>query len=148
MVRKLISYIFIYMMVVVTIGCDSSVLEPCMSDSDLMIDAPNLIQDENGYYHMNFVDGYIQTFTTIEADVNLVHWPVAWISNKEYNIEHMGTDNWTNLVNQTSYTDDEGKAYTVLGVWETFVGDTIRIYSGYENECDIHFVDSLEVIVW
>ena len=145
MVKKSIIYIFIYTLVV---GCESSTLGPCISESELILNAPNLTQDENGYYHMNFIDGYIQTFTTISAYINMVHWPVAWISNKEYNVEHMGTDNWTNLVNKTSYTNDEGVAYTVLGVWEAFVGDTIRIYSGYENECDIHLVDSLEVIVW
>ncbi len=148
MIRKVISYIFIYIVMVITTGCESSVMGPCVSESDMIVNAPNLTQDNNGYYHMYFVDGYIQTFATIEANINLDYWPVAWISNKEYNIEHMGTDNWTNLVNKTSYTNDEGVAYTVLGVWETFVGDTIKIYSGYENECDIHFVDSLEVVVW
>mgnify|MGYP001384935592 CR=1 FL=1 len=72
---------------------------------------------------------------------------VKWISNKEINIQHYGQDNWTNLVNTSSYTDDEGVAHTVLGVWEQFVGDTIKVYSGYSNNCDILYIDSLEVVV-
>ena len=45
-------------------------------------------QHEEGYYYMNFMDGYEQTFTTLQADVGIEHWPIGWISNKEYNIEH------------------------------------------------------------
>ena len=54
-------------------------------------------------------------------------------SNREVNIQHYGQDNWIDLVNSSSYTDDEGVAHTVLGVWEQFVGDTIKVYSGYSN---------------
>ena len=144
MVKKLFIYIFIY---VLCIGCESP-LESCDSDCYIDVDAPSLVQNEDGYYYMNFTDGYEQTFTTLQADIGIENWPVGWISNKEYNVEHMGYDNWTNLVNQTSYTDNNGIAYSVLGVWEDFIGDTIKVYCGYHDECDIHFVDSLEVIVW
>ena len=143
MLRKLISYIFIYMIMV---GCESP-FESCGSESYLDINAVDLVMDENGYYNMSFISGEIQTFAVLSAEIGLQYWPVGWTSNKEYNIEHMGTDNWTNIINQSSYSDDEGTANTVLGVWPEFIGDTIKVYCGYHDECDIYFLDSLEVIV-
>ena len=146
MIKNIILYIFIY---VFMMGCESPLeSEFCESQSHINMASSNLVLGDDGYYHMLFIDGYIQTFGLLEASTGVIHWPVGWISNKEYNIEFQGQDNWTNLVNQTSYTDDEGIARTVLGVWEVFVGDTIKVYAGYHDECDIHHVDSLEVIVW
>ena len=59
----------------------------------------------------------------------------------------MGYGEWANLVNGDSYTDENGRARTVLGVWETFVGDTITVYAGYKDKCDIQYVDSLKVVI-
>ena len=139
MVKKIISYIFIYILLV---GCESPlVCEDCYLD----IKAPNLTLDNNGYYHMEFLDSYVQTFSTLEAETGITSYnqKVKWISNKEILI----AGHWTNLVNGSSYTDDDGKAYTVLGVWENFTGDTIKVYSGYTDNCNIQHVDSLEVVI-
>ena len=139
MVKKTISYIFIYILLV---GCESSlVCEDCYLD----VSAPDLQMDGNGYYHMNFLDSYIQTFSTLEAETGITSYnqKVKWVSNKEILI----AGHWTNLVNGSSYTDDDGKAYTVLGVWENFTGDTIKVYSGYTDNCNIQHVDSLEVVI-
>ena len=139
MVKKIISYIFIYILLV---GCESPlVCEGCYLD----IKAPNLTLDNNGYYHMEFLGSYVQTFSTLEAETGITSYnqKVKWISNKEILI----AGHWTNLVNGSSYTDDNGKAYTVLGVWENFTGDTIKVYSGYTDNCNIQHVDSLEVVI-
>ena len=139
MIKKIISYIFIYILLV---GCESSlVCEDCYLD----VSAPDLQMDGNGYYHMNFLDSYIQTFSTLEAKTGITDYnqKVKWISNKEILI----AGHWTDLVNGSSYTDDDGKAYTVLGVWENFTGDTIKVYSGYTDNCNIQHVDSLEVVI-
>ena len=65
MVKNVIKYIFIYTLLV---GCGTdNVLGTCDSDCYLEINAPNLEIDNNEYYHMTFLDGYIQTFTTLEA---------------------------------------------------------------------------------
>ena len=139
MVKKIISYIFIYILLV---GCESPlVCEGCYLD----IKAPNLTLDNNGYYHMEFLDSYVQTFSTLEAETGITSYnqKVKWVSNKEILI----AGHWTNLVNGSSYTDDDGKAYTVLGVWENFTGDTIKVYSGYTDNCNIQHVDSLEVVI-
>ena len=139
MVKKIISYIFIYILLV---GCESPlVCEDCYLD----ISAPDLQMDGNGYYHMNFLDSYIQTFSTLEAKTGITDYnqKVKWVSNKEILIAGY----WTNLVNGSSYTDSDGKAYTVLGVWDNFIGDTVRVYSGYTDNCNIQHVDSLEVVI-
>ena len=147
MVKKIISYIFIYILLV---GCESPL--GCDIGWYLDISAPDLTLDNNGYYHMEFLDGYVQTFSTLEAETGLLphgsghssyNQKVKWISNKEILI----AGHWTNLVNGSSYTDDDGKAYTVLGVWENFTGDTIKVYSGYTDNCNIQHIDSLEVVI-
>ena len=140
MVRNINLYIFIYILLV---GCDTQLTQFCETDCYLDISAPSLEMDENGYYHMEWLDGYVQTFSILTAETGLDYQKVKWISNKEINIQ----DNWTNLVNTSSYTDDECVAHTVLGVWEQFVGDTIKVYSGYTNNCNIQYIDSLKVVV-
>jgi hypothetical protein len=140
MVKNILTYIFIYILLV---GCESPlVCEDCYLD----ISAPGLEIDENGYYHMNFLNSYSQTFTTLEARTGITNYnqKVNWISNKEVLVAGY----WTNLVNKSSYTDDgDGKAYTVLSAWEIFIGDTVKVYSVYKDNCNIKHIDSLEVVI-
>ena len=139
MVKKIISYIFIYILLV---GCESPlVFEDCYLD----IKAPDLTLDSNGYYHITFLDGYVQTFSTLKAETGITTYnqKVKWISNKEILI----AGHWTNLVNGNSYTDDDGEAYTVFSVWENFIGDTATVYSGYTDNCNIQHIDSLKVVI-
>ena len=138
---KHIFYIFIY---ILFIGCESPIV---CDDCYLSLSAPNLEIDNNGYYHMEFLNGDIQTFTTLDADIGLSYEKIEWATNKVYNIQYMGTDNWTMLVNTSSYSDDEGKAHTVLGVWPEFIGDTIKVYCGYQDNCQTVYIDSMEVII-
>jgi|TARA_Y100000310_G_scaffold250147_1_gene256302 hypothetical protein len=138
-------YIFIYVMLL--IGCNSQTGLMNCEYSYLDISAPSLEQDENGYYHMEFLDNYIQTFSTLNAETGLSYEKISWITDKQYNVEYMGINNWVYLVNTDSYTDREGIAHTVLGVWEDFIGDTIKVYCGYVDNCQITYVDSLGVIV-
>ena len=139
MVKNTLKYIFIYILLV---GCESPLTcEDCYID----ITAPDLQIDENGYYHMEFLNSYVQTFSTLEAETGITDYTqkVKWISDTEILISGY----WAYLVNQSSYTDNDGKAYTVLGVWENFIGDTVTVYSGYTDNCNILHVDSLEVVI-
>ena len=148
MVKKLFIYIFIYTLLV---GCDTqNVLtnSECDSEFEYMdVTAPSLEMDGNGYYHIEWLGGYVQTFSTLTVETGLDYREVQWVSNKEINLQYFGQDNWTNLVNTSSYTDDEGVAHTVLGVWEVMITDTITVYAGYYDECDIEHIDSIKVIV-
>ena len=136
-------------------GCDSEVMELTSpidynTDTDWSSDYTcdyNLTSDsylyidESGYYHMEFLDGYNQTFTTLTAYTNSTdaYQHVGWMSAQEININGY----WVNLVNGNSYTDEDGEAHTVLGVWEEFIGDTITVYCGYTDQCNIQYIDSL-----
>tara|TARA_R100000008_G_C3562257_1_gene156933 strand:+ start:67 stop:504 length:438 start_codon:yes stop_codon:yes gene_type:complete len=144
MVKNIFLYIFIY---VLCIGCESSLVS-CNEDCYIDTSAPSLEIDENGYYHIEWLDGYVQTFSTLEVKTGVEHQKVIWMSNKEINIQYNGKDNWINLVNKNSYTNNEGIAHTTLGVWKEFMGDTIKVYCGYTSECGVQYLDSLEVIVW
>lgn len=144
MIKKRLKQIFCIFIYIIVSGCDN-VVGPVCSDCYLNVDVPELTMDNNGYYRLYLIDGYSQTFTTIRARTGITeyHQRVKWVSNKEY---YFGNQ-WVNLVNGDSYTDDNGNAYTVLGVWQDFVGDTIKVYSGYNDECNFHHVDSIGVII-
>ena len=141
MVRNIILYIFIY---VLCVGCESPLIcDDCYID----VSAPDLQLDDNGYYYIEFINGYTQVYSTLKVETGTNNQKVKWLSNREINIKYYGTDNWTNLVNTNSYTNDYGVAHTVLSVWEEFVGDTIKVYCGYTNDCNINYIDSMEVII-
>tara|TARA_Y100000310_G_C20094295_1_gene539737 strand:- start:89 stop:490 length:402 start_codon:yes stop_codon:yes gene_type:complete len=126
------------------IGCDNGLTQPEGSEYYLEASAPDLELDENGYYHIEWIDGYVQTFSTLSAQTGSYdnYQKVGWISNKEIKI----LGHWTNLVNSSSYTSG-GVAHTVLGVWEQFIGDTIKVYSAFQDEYGKQYTDSIGVIV-
>jgi len=112
---------------------------------DLNIYAEDLSRDENGYYWMIFdINSNIQTFTqlTAETESDDIIQILTWNTDKKYMIEDTPTD----LVNSTSYTND-GIGYIAFGVWNEFIGDTVTVYCGYEDECDNYYLDSLKIIV-
>jgi len=139
-IKLVFAVIFTYILL---IGCENEARDECYSNHHLEIDAPDLLKT-NGYYQLEFLHDYTQTFSTIKAETGSIeeYQKLAWISNKEILIDNA----WTNLVNRYSYTNEDGEAYAVLGVWQEFIGDTITVYCGYEDMC-FHFIDSLKVIV-
>ena len=143
MVKKLFIYIFIYTLLV---GCDTqSVLinNECESDFMMNVEAPELEMDENGYYHIEWLAGYNQTFATLEVITNTEGYNrIYWTSQQ--GIEYGGE--FVSCVNPASYTSD-GVAYQTMAVWEEMVGDTITIYAGFTDWCDFQYLDSMGVIV-
>ena len=145
MVKKSIIYIFIYTLLV---GCNTQ--NPltnddvgCKSDCFLDVEAPNLQMDENGYYHIEWLEGYNQTFATLEAITNTEGYNrIAWAS--DFGIEYGGE--FVSCVNPASYTDN-GVAHTVLAVWEEMIGDTITVYAGYYDDCSNELRDLIKVVV-
>ena len=143
MVKKLFTYIFIYTLLV---GCDTQ--NPlnnneCESDFMMNVEAPELEMDENGYYHIEWLAGYNQTFATLEAITNTEGYnKIYWTSQQ--GIEYGGE--FVSCVNPASYTSD-GIARQTMAVWEEMVGDTITIYAGFTDWCYNQHVDSIGVIV-
>ena len=142
MVKKLILYIFIYTLL---IGCNTQnpLNSECESDFTVNVEAPELEMDENGYYHIEWLEGYNQTFATLEAITNTEGYnKIYW--NSQQGMEYSGE--FVSCVNPASYTSD-GIARQTMAVWEEMVGDTITIYAGFEDWCYNQHVDSIGVIV-
>ena len=144
MIRNLISFMIIFMF---SVGCNNNITGTSCPDCYLMLDIPDLSIDDNNYYNLNVLSDYIQTFAVVEADIGVDYENVGWTSDTYVNIEHMGFDNIVSVVNGSSYSNENGIANTVLGVYNTQVGDTITIYCGYYDSCQNHYLDSLKVVV-
>ena len=144
MIKKIIS-IFIYILLT---GCDT-LTGPESSNNYLLVSAPGLSQNTDGYYVMTVDTSSQQTFTTLKAETGSeLPQLLTWDSNTEFSIEWQGQLIWENVVNGSSYTDNEGNGYTVLGVYDIFIGDTIKVYCGYEDDYNNYYEDYLEVIIY
>ena len=143
MIKNILLYIFIY---VILIGCEDNITgSGCGSNNYLDVSAPGLFMDENGYYHMYWLDGYNQTFTTLTAETgsNIIQ-RVLWNTD----VYMIWNDEEVYPINHYSYTDeDDGIAHTVLGPWEVMVGDTIGVYTTYVDECGTDHYDIIKVIL-
>ena len=102
------------------------------------------LNKSNGYYTLQILSEYTQTFTTLNAETGSDSYQkLRFISNKEINVNGY----WINLIDSYSYTDEDGIAHGVIGAWPEFIGDTAVVYCGYEDECDFHRVDSIKIII-
>ena len=137
-IKLFFGVIFTYILLT---GCED--IEECNLEYYLQTDAPTLIET-NGYYRLKFLPEYVQTFATLRAKTGSFdeYQKVKWIANKHMLINNIHTD----IINGSSYTDEAGEAFTVLGVYEQLIGDTITVYCGYNNMC-YNFIDSLKVII-
>ena len=148
MVKNLIIYIFIYTLLV---GCDGESVSKimtnsvCESDCFLEIEAPDLQIDNNGYYHIEWLEGYTQTFTTLDAKTGSDNYHrVSWYSDSGVTYQ----EEFISCVNPASYTNEnDGIAHTVLSVWESMIGDTLIIQAGYTDDCDNWFRKEIKVVV-
>ena len=145
MVKKSFIYIFIYTLLV---GCNTqNPLNPlngeCESNCFLNVEAPSLQMDNSGYYHMEWLEGYTQTFSTLDANTGSNEIvKVMWSSDSGINYNGY----WVSSVNPASYTDN-GIAHTVLAAWEEQIGDTLTVYAQYQDECDIEYLDLIKVVI-
>ena len=144
MLKKVLSYIFIYIFM---IGCESTIYYPseCV-DCILKLDIPDLNKDSNGYYRLNWLDGNIQIFAKIEADVGHDYEFVGWTSNTYFDGCVYGYCEPVSVVNESSYSDMDGIASTLIGVYEDNIGDTAMVYCGYYR-MGKQYLDSLGVII-
>ena len=82
MVKKITKYIFIYIICIITIGCESNPMSNQTCDyCYLKLEAPDLQMDENGVYHLNYNDGSLQTHTQLRAYVGYELEYLGWTNN-------------------------------------------------------------------
>ena len=104
---------------------------------------PRLLQDDNGYYHLELNQDTNQTIHTVSGTVgntlNLPPLKVEWNSNLSW--VHQGEDISTS--NQSSYVVD-GKVHNVIAPINTMIGDTL-ILTGTIRE---HLVtDTIKIVL-
>ena len=135
-------YILISLIIV---GCSSPTKEEtCEANTFLEVTAPSLTLDENNIYHIEFLDGYTQTFSTLDGNTGVGNFhKVYWGSDK--GIIYGGET--VSCVNSASYTDENGMSHTVFSAWEILVGDTITVYAGYANDCNVEVKDSIKIVI-
>ena len=130
--RKLISLLSIFLLV----GCS---VEPTpIYDFELNL---GLEQDENGYFHlpMNssgaFSNQVLHKFgvNTNNPIIQLIHW----ISDTFYEMDYFGYTELIPILNSSSYTYEDGTAYTMFGPHMEQIGDTIAVLVGY-TDSDTH----------
>ena len=144
MLKNIIKYIFIYTIGILLVGCDNPTSVESCDYCHLDIET-NLPMDENGIYHLNFNNGEIQTFTQLRAYVGYEMEYVGWTTNTTF--EGCTWDYCEDgpIVNGSSYTLDDGYAYTMLGVYEENIGDVATIWVGYYDEYGNQWLDSIKV---
>ena len=144
MIRNILSYIFIYTFIV---GCDTTIYTPVgCTECTIQLSVPDLNKDSNGYYHLNWLDGNVQIFTRVEANVGHSYEYVGWTSDTYFDGCVYGYCEPISIVNESSYSDMDGIAYTLIGVYEDNIGDTAMVYCGYYR-MGKQYLDSLGVII-
>ena len=118
---------YILLIALMLIACDTqneTTNSECESDFTMNVEAPSLQIDENYYYHIEWLEGYTQTFSTLDVITNTQGYnKIYWACNS--GITYAGE--FVSCVNSASYTND-GIAHTVLAAWEEHIGDTIIVY--------------------
>ena len=88
----------------------------------------------------------IQTFTKIHADIGQSYEKVGWTSNTYFDGCVFGYCEPVNVVNSASYSNSDGIAYTMMGIYEEHIGDTVIVYCGYYN-METQYLDSIKIII-
>ena len=142
--KNIIRYIFIYTIGILFVGCDNPTSVESCDYCHLDIET-NLPIDENGIYHLNFNNDEIQTFTQLRAYVGYEYEYVGWTTNVTFEGCTWDYCEDVPIVNGSSYTLDDGYAYTMLCVYEENIGDVATIWVGYYDEYGNQWLDSIKV---
>jgi len=143
MLKKMINYIFIYILCVVFIGCENpnSVCEYC----SLEIEAPDLLVDKDGIYHLDYDENQIQTFTQLKAYIGYEMEYVGWTTNVTFEGCTWGYCEDIPIVNSSGYSSEDGYAYQMMGVMEENIGQTATIWVGYYDNYGTQWLDSIRI---
>ena len=145
MLKNIISYIFIY---IILVGCENSIFGTQSQCSNCILElTTELEMDSNGNYHLDFNQDYVQTFTRIDADVGHDYEYVGWTSNTQFCFEWNGTQQCNNVINGSSYSGSDGIASTILGVHEEHIGNIVTVYCGYYDNYGEQWLDSIKVVI-
>ena len=149
MVKKIIKYIFIYTICVITIGCESNPMTSQQESCDycyLELEAPDLPIVDN-VYQLNYNNGALQTFTQLRAYVGYELEYLGWTTNISFEGCTWNYCENVPVVNPASYSNDDGYAYQMMGVYEGNIGQTATIWVGYYDNYGTQWLDSIKVVI-
>ena len=147
MVEKIIKYIFIYTICVITIGCESNPMTSQQESCDycyLELEAPDLPIVDN-VYQLNYNNGALQTFTQLRAYVGYELEYLGWTTNISFEGCTWNYCENVPVVNPAMYSNDDGYAYQMMGVYEGNIGQTATIWVGYYDDYGKQWLDSIRV---
>ena len=148
MVRNINKYIFIYIISIIFIGCD---VENVISPSGfcdycyIELDAPSLEMDENGVYQLDFQDNNIQTFTRLRVFIGYELEYLNWTTDVMFDGCTWNYCEDVPIVNSFSYSDSDGYAYQMMGVYQENIGQIATIWVGYYDNYGTQWLDSIKV---
>ena len=157
MLKNIINYIFIYILSMLFISCEGyhdivgvNLEEECFN-CFLELSSSDLQMDENGYYHLDYInyeDEYaVQTFARLEAYIGYEYEYVGWTSDTTFEGCTWGYCEDVSIVNGASYSDEDGYAYTMLGVYPSNIGDTATVWCGYYDDFGKQWKESMRIII-
>tara|TARA_B100000900_G_C20442109_1_gene659458 strand:+ start:492 stop:944 length:453 start_codon:yes stop_codon:yes gene_type:complete len=146
MVKKIIKYIFIYIICVITISCDSNPMTSQQSCDYcyLELEAPDLPMI-NGVYQLDYDNSSVQSFTKLRAYVGYEMEYLGWTTNVSFEGCTWDYCEDVPIVNQASYSDDDGYAYQMVGVMEENIGQIATIWVGYYDYYGNQWLDSIRI---
>jgi hypothetical protein len=121
--------------ILILFGCSNQSYEPNQI-YDFELDL-NLSQDENGYFYLPMgVSGSFSNqvlhklaVNTNNPNIQLVHWT----SDTFYEMDYFGYTDLVPIINGSSYSYEDGMAYTMFGPHLEQVGDTVAVLVGYTD---------------
>ena len=145
MMKNIIKYIFIYTICVITIGCESNPMSNQTCDyCYLELEAPDLPMIDD-VYQLNYNDGALQTFTPLRAYVGYELEYLGWTTNVSFEGCTWNYCENIPVVNSASYSNDDGYAYQMMGVYEGNVGQIATIWVGYYDNYGTQWLDSIRI---
>jgi hypothetical protein len=144
MLEKIIKYIFIYTICVITIGCDNPMSIETCDYCHLELEAPELPMMD-GVYQLDYNDEELQTFTKLRAYVGYEMEYTGWTTNVTFEGCTWDYCEDIPIVNGSSYSSDDGYAYQMMGVMEENIGQTATIWVGYYDNYGTQWLDSIRI---
>ena len=149
MLKKMINRIFIYISLLICVGCGDSIVGTSENCDDCVLDLsiPELTMDDNSYYHLEFNGDYIQTFAKLEAYVGIGYAYLGWESDTEHCVQMWNHTECSDVVNPASYSGSDGYTNQMLGVHQEHVGDTITVHCGYYDDYGVQYLNTVRIII-
>ena len=145
MMKNIIKYIFIYTICIITIGCESNPMSNQTCDyCYLELEAPDLPMIDD-VYQLNYNDGSLQTHTRLRAYVGYELEYLGWTTNVSFEGCTWNYCENIPVVNSASYSNDDGYAYQMMGVYEGNVGQIATIWVGYYDNYGTQWLDSIRI---